>query len=239
VRYLILSDIHGNLEALTAVVADAKGRYDSILNCGDLVGYGPDPNAVVDWCRENTPVLIRGNHDKACVGLQDLEWFNPMARQSAVWTNEMLTDVNREFLRELPQGPLPVDDFQLVHGSPQDEDEYLVTQAEALEASRFSTRALSFFGHTHVQGGFILYSKGARYVTTQRLALDRDGSYLINPGSVGQPRDEDPRAAYLIYSTDDRLVEYYRVEYDVFRTQRKIIEAGLPELLAHRLQFGK
>ncbi len=238
-RYLILSDIHANLEALTSVLADAKGRYDSILNCGDLVGYGPDPNAVVDWCRDNTPTLIRGNHDKACVGLQDLEWFNPVARKSAVWTSEVLTAQNREFLRELPKGPLVVDDFQLVHGSPQDEDEYVVSREEAGNAAQFIDRAVSFFGHTHVQGGFILHRNGVRYVTTQRLALDRDVAYLLNPGSVGQPRDEDPRAGYLIYTPEERFVEFFRVEYDVMRTQQKILQAGLPELLAYRLQFGK
>ncbi len=238
-RYLILSDIHGNLEALIAVLADAEGRYDAILNCGDLVGYGPDPNAVVDWCRANTPLLVRGNHDKACIGLQDLEWFNPVARQSAVWTSGILTDENREFLRAMPKGPREVDDFQILHGSPADEDEYLVTREEVESAARFLDRGLSFFGHTHVQGGFLVHRGGVRYLTTQTVILSDDVTYLINPGSVGQPRDEDPRAAYLIYTPEELVIEFFRVEYDVMTTQRKIIQAGLPELLAYRLRFGK
>jgi predicted phosphodiesterase len=238
VRYLVLSDIHANLEALQAVLADAAGRYDQILNCGDLVGYGPDPNAVVDWCRVNTPTVVRGNHDKACVELDNLEWFNPAARESALWTNQQLTDENREFLRLLPQGPRPVGVFQILHGSPADEDEYLVNLADAEYAAGFLDRQLSFFGHTHLQGGFYFNRFGAKRIESQYIQVEDTAAYLVNPGSVGQPRDHDPRAAYAIYTSDDRWIEYCRVPYDIVATQQKIREAGLPESLAVRLSVG-
>ena len=238
-RYLILSDIHSNWEALTAVLAGAEGNYDQILSCGDLVGYGPDPNAVVDWARANLKASIRGNHDKACVGMEDLEWFNPVARRSAEWTTEVLSVENREYLRNLAAGPLAFDDFQILHGSPADEDEYLVTEEEARYISTLVTTSISFFGHTHLQGGFMLHRNGVRLLPPHTFQPENDTRYLVNPGSVGQPRDHDPHAGYAIYKPQVRLVEFGRVAYDVEETQRKIIEAGLPDLLASRLSIGK
>lgn len=238
-RYLIVSDIHANWEALSAVLADARGKYDQILNCGDLVGYGPDPNAVVDWARASTAAGIRGNHDKSCVGLEDLEWFNPVARMSAVWTSQTLTEVNREYLRQLPAGPLDVADFQILHGSPADEDEYLVTQQEVRGVASLVQTQISFFGHTHLQGGFLLHRLGVKLLTPYAFQLEPDLRYLVNPGSVGQPRDHDPEAAYAIYTPEQRLVEFGRVAYDIETTQRKIVSAGLPDMLAYRLTVGK
>ena len=238
-RYLILSDIHANWEALSAVLADSDGKYDKILNCGDLVGYGPDPNAVVDWARANTAAGIRGNHDKSCVGLEDLEWFNPVAKMSAIWTSKTLTEVNREYLRRLPAGPLSVSDFQILHGSPADEDEYLVTQQEAGYVASLVHTPISFFGHTHLQGGFLLHRNGVKLLAPYAFQLEPDSRYLVNPGSVGQPRDHDPEAAYAIYTPAQRLVEFGRVPYDIETTQRKIMNAGLPDMLAHRLMVGK
>ncbi len=238
-RYLILSDIHGNWEALRAVLDDAEGKYDQVLNCGDLVGYGPDPNAVVDWARANIVAGIRGNHDKACVGLEDLEWFNPVAKLSAIWTSSMLTDENREFLRSLPAGPLPVSNFQILHGSPADEDEYLVTQQEAGYVASLIDSQLSFFGHTHLQGGFLLHRNGVKLLAPYTFQMEPDSRYLVNPGSVGQPRDHDPEAAYAIYSMTEAVVEFGRVPYDIETTQKKIRKAGLPDMLATRLSVGK
>jgi predicted phosphodiesterase len=238
VRYLILSDIHANWEALQAVLARAAGDYDLILNCGDLVGYGPDPNAVVDWCRENNSLIVRGNHDKACVRLEELEWFNPVARASAVWTHNLLTPENKLFLSLLPMGPSPYSDFHVLHGSPADEDEYLVDLAEVREIVPYISRTLSFFGHTHLQGGFYVHRNGIRRIETDEIRIEDDAAYLINSGSVGQPRDGDWRAAYAIYSEHERQVDFYRAAYDVEETQRKIREAGLPEMLAYRLEMG-
>ena len=245
-RYLILSDIHGNWEALTAVLDGASGDYDGIVCCGDLVGYGPDPNAVVDWVRSNVPIVIRGNHDKVVVGLESLEWFNPVARTSAIWTQGELSAENREYVKTLAKGPRVVENFQIVHGSPLDEDEYLIGAAEVAQTFAYLERDLTFFGHTHVQGGFtfargrIGVLRGAAWDgEPASLDLDPDAGYLINPGAIGQPRDGDPRAAYALYDPSSRSVVYRRAEYDISSVQAKIRRAGLPDILAERLAVGQ
>ncbi len=243
-RYLILSDIHGNWEALAAVAAHARGAYDAVACCGDLVGYCVDPNAAIDWVRANVGVVVRGNHDKACAALEDLEWFNPIARAAAEWTRRTLTPANLEYLRNLPKGPAVVESFQILHGSPLDEDDYLISAFEAMQIRDYLEKQVSFFGHTHLQGGFVCGWNGVRRIEGPWLGevtavdLDPDTWYLLNPGSVGQPRDGDPRAAYAIYNPGAHVVEYRRVEYDVAAAQRKIREAGLPEILALRLETG-
>jgi len=239
VPYLILSDIHANLEALSAVLADAAGRYDRILCLGDLAGYGADPNPVCEWSREKATAIVRGNHDRACSGMESLEDYRPAAAASAVWTAGQLTPGNIEYLSRLPRGPLRYDDFDLTHGSPEDEDEYLVTLADASPLRDALTAQLTFFGHTHIQGGFLLARRATRRIAPEGvLELEADHFYLVNPGAVGQPRDGDWRAAYAIYSPAQRLVEYRRVEYDVDRAASKIRAAGLPSALAARLYTG-
>ena len=236
-RFLILSDIHANWDALDAVLTDAEGQYDLVLNCGDLVGYGPEPNRVVNWCRATNAAVIRGNHDRAAVGLTDLEWFNPVARAAALWTSDMLTEENRSYLATLPGGPATVQDFDLIHGSPIDEDEYLVT-TEDVQGLQLD-RTLSFFGHTHLQGGFWIHRNGARPLQTGgSVWIEDTAAYLVNPGSVGQPRDHDPRAAYVLYDSEARRVDYHRVDYDIVSTVKKILDAGLPEVLGLRLTRG-
>ena len=154
-RYLILSDLHANWEALEAVTRETAGHYDKAICCGDLVGYAADPNRVVEWVRANCAVVVRGNHDRACTGLDDLEWFNPVARQAALWTQEHLTRENVDYTATLSKGPVLLDDFEVVHGSPYDEDEYVLAAGEAGQAFTYLESRLAFFGHTHVQGGFI------------------------------------------------------------------------------------
>jgi len=227
------------------VLRHARGAYDTVLCCGDLVGYGADPNRVVDWARHKQVVVVRGNHDKACVGLDDLEWFNPVARNAALWTERALTPDNLAYLRNLPRGPVSVESFQILHGSPLDEDEYLVSTLAASQVTAYLETPLSFFGHTHVQGGFIFRRNGvgrieqtAAGLESRVLELEEDVLYLINPGSVGQPRDGDPRAAYLLYEPLERRLEFRRVAYPVEKAQAKILKAGLPELLAARLATG-
>ncbi|MBY0373081.1 MAG: metallophosphatase family protein [Bryobacteraceae bacterium] len=244
-RYLILSDIHANWEALDAVLDDATGRYDSVLCLGDLVGYGADPNRVTEWVRANAKVTIRGNHDRVCTSAESLEAFNPIAAQAASWTQNSLTAQNRDWLRGLPRGPLAVGEFDLVHGAPLDEDRYLVGLDDVLAEMDYLARRLTFFGHTHVQGGFEIKRRQVRRIpkisgTSEEgvLEFDSDALYLINPGSVGQPRDRDHRAAYALYDPEERWVTYRRVEYDVMEAQRKIREAKLPDLLADRLARG-
>ena len=242
--YLILSDIHGNYEALEAVLQDARGRYDSILCLGDLVGYGADPNQVTEWAKSNVASVIRGNHDRACTGKDLLEYFNPAARASALWTRGALTPDNWSYLEHLARGPLRVthngdSGFDLVHGSPLDEDEYLVGLEDVQFLGEYLETKLTFFGHTHLQGGFLLSPQNVGRVPMQRvLQLEPDYYYLINPGSVGQPRDGDPRAAYALYSPEDRTVEFGRVPYDIGKAAAKILRAELPESLALRLFEG-
>jgi len=246
VRYLILSDIHANWEALQAVLTSLAGEYDQILCCGDLIGYGADPNVVTDWARSSLRLVVRGNHDKASVGLEDLEWFNPVARAAAVWTQHELTPANVEYIRNLPKGPGIMDGFVMVHGSPLDEDEYMIGAADAAQNFFYLTSRVTFFGHTHLQGGFIwnrsrveTISKAGPNTDRQLLDIDPDCVYLINPGSVGQPRDGDPRAACVIYDPADQYLFYYRIRYDVETAQSKIRKAGLPPLLAERLAAGR
>ena len=245
-RYLILSDLHGNWEATEAVVQEAEGRYDQALCCGDLVGYGADPNRVVDWTRANCAVVVRGNHDKACAGREDLEWFNPVARSAALWTRQALTPENAAYVQELPKGPAALDRFELLHGAPYDEDEYVMGTDEAGNAFGYLQSRLAFFGHTHVQGGYIWNRARVETIRGASPRMDRwvmeidpECAYLVNPGSVGQPRDGDPRAAFVLYDSDAGMVTYWRIPYDVAAAQRKIREAGLPPILADRLSLGR
>ena len=236
--YLILSDIHSNLEALNAVLEHAQGAYDQVLCLGDLVGYGADRDAVVEWSRKNVLQIVRGNHDRACCGLDDLENYNPAARLSAIWTRRAISPQTRLYLEQLPQGPTRVGDFDLVHGSPFDEDEYLVNVSDVMPWRSHLQAPLTFFGHTHVQGGFIVTPHGVRHISDFTFEADPDQKYLINPGSVGQPRDRDPRAAYAIYTPETGNIEYRRAEYDIQAAATKIMIAGLPEVLATRLFEG-
>lgn len=244
-RYLILSDIHANWEALEAVLRHASGSYDEIVCLGDLVGYGADPNRVVQWARAHLSAAVRGNHDKAAVGLADLEWFNPAAREAAEWTASVLTAENYWYLRGLPRGPLEVGDFQIMHGHPADEDEYLLTLMAPGDVLPWLTSATAFFGHTHYQGGFQIARESvsglaARAESDERFSvrLHPRWKYLINPGSVGQPRDGDPRAAYAIYDVEAGVVELRRCAYPVEVAQARILRAGLPAVLAERLAVG-
>lgn len=249
-RYLILSDIHANYEALQAVLKHAKGRYDRLLCLGDLVGYGSDPNEVLEWARDvisnDGARMIRGNHDKACCGLDSIEDFNPAAQASSIWTADVLGESNLEFLRELAMGPVDAGGFDLVHGAPSDEDEYIITLNDAAGMREHTRVALTFFGHTHVQGGFFFRRAAVKSIDKVpskweelTISIDEHSTFLINPGSVGQPRDGDWRAAYAVYEATDRLVTYYRVEYDAQEARRRMREVGLPAVLGDRLLVGR
>ncbi|MGH9325238.1 MAG: metallophosphoesterase family protein [Terriglobia bacterium] len=244
-RYLILSDIHSNLEALERSLELARGKYETVVCLGDIVGYGPDPRAAIDVVKQTAHALIRGNHDKACCGITDAEDFNPVARAAVLWTRKAITSEHCFFLRQLAAGPLSVADFEVVHGSEQDEDEYILGSAEAIPALKSQTAPLVFFGHTHCQGGFSLSDSGAfqpfqGYAGQDgAVSLEPGRRYLINPGSVGQPRDHDWRAAFAIYDDQARHVEFYRTAYDLPTTQKKMQQAALPEPLIHRLEIGR
>jgi diadenosine tetraphosphatase ApaH/serine/threonine PP2A family protein phosphatase len=251
VRILIISDIHANLEALEACL-DAAPAHDRVFNLGDIVGYGANPNEVTERARSLGEVFVRGNHDKACSGVSSLDDFNPIAGLAALWTRERLKPEHLEFLRAMPQGPItPLDGLQCVHGSPRDEDEYVLFPRDAYSILAHAAVPLIFFGHTHVQGGYWIDDEReaeaviqpqyptANSAQTFRLQLSSAVKYLINPGSIGQPRDGDPRAAFALYDTSDSSVTFHRVPYDIAQAQEKIFAAGLPERLAIRLEEGR
>lgn len=236
-RLLIISDIHGNLEALQAVLREAQGRYDRCFCLGDVVGYGADPQACAALVRDVAAVVIRGNHDRACVAPESALDFNPIARLAVEWTHNQLDAPTRAWLESLPAGPVLSDGIQLAHGSPLDEDEYITSTAQAAVLLAGAGEPLTCIGHTHLQGGWRM--RGERTEAVARngaLPLDPGQRYLLNPGSVGQPRDGDWRAAYMI--CDGGNAEFCRADYDLAGAQGKILRAGLPPTLAERLAAG-
>lgn len=256
-RLLILSDVHANLEALEACLAVAP-PYDSVANLGDVVGYNASPNEVCKRIREMNCPVVRGNHDRACSGLSNLSEFNLVAAMSARWTQLTLEPENQEWLRKLPEGPLRHDELpgvEFVHGSPRHEDEYVLNvPTAALDFHLPGHSDVIFFGHTHLQGGFAFDIKEGKtrafvpqypnpdQVVTAELTLEPGERYLINPGSVGQPRDNDWRAAFALFETKEGepgAVTFYRVPYDVKKTQDRILSSHLPERLATRLSLGR
>jgi predicted phosphodiesterase len=245
-KYLIVSDIHSNREALSAVLSFVKRKpWDKAVFLGDLVGYGANPNQTVDLLRSMKPlVAIRGNHDKVCSGLEDGELFNRMALEAAMWTRRKLTRGNLQWLRSLPQGPLVVDgEFAISHGTPIDEDAYIFGELEALNVFRQTDFDLCFFGHSHFPVIFALSPDAITTILTVapsfRFKLKPGVRYLINPGSVGQPRDGNPLCSFAIYDSETRTVGIHRLSYPLRRTQEKILKAGLPRPLADRLALGR
>jgi diadenosine tetraphosphatase ApaH/serine/threonine PP2A family protein phosphatase len=274
-RALILSDVHANLEALTAVL-EAADHWDAVWNLGDMVGYGASPNEVLELLRPLATLTVRGNHDRVCCGLTSSLHFNPTARAAALWTEETLTEENLEWLRGLPQGPLRVEvprahgvraiaaaaegqdggagcdegaEITLAHGSPLNEDQYIMSMRDAWAPLQQMPTAITFVGHTHVQGGFSQkehdwYELRPRYRTRNEadvwaIQIPVGTRHLINPGSVGQPRDGDWRAAFAIYNSEASEIVYHRVPYDLGGAQGRILMAGLPERLAARLREGR
>ncbi|HYK41092.1 MAG TPA: metallophosphoesterase family protein [Thermoanaerobaculia bacterium] len=245
-RYLILSDIHSNDEALAAVLARVRRKhFDRVVILGDFVGYGSNPNQVLDRIRRirREKVSIRGNHDKVVCGLDAGEQFNPIALAAARWTTEKLTPRNRRFLESLPVGPLEVEEaFAICHGSPRDEDAYIFSDRDAWMNFREFGFAVCFFGHSHIPSIFTLEPHGIQVDVVKgdrvRMRLDAERRYLINPGSIGQPRDRNPAAAYAIFDSGERTVFFDRVPYDVEKTREKIHRAGLPGMLGDRLLVG-
>lgn len=244
-RYLIFTDTHGNLEALLAMFKFIqKKRIDYYIFLGDLVGYGASPNEVIQKTMALKPLsIIRGNHDKAVSGLDSVQTFNPIAASAIYWTKRNITAKNLEFLTRLKQSPEIINDtITICHGAPFDEDYYIFGEFDAAEAFSYIQTPVCFFGHTHfpfvytfregtVEGTFL---EG----NANEVRLEKGVRYLINPGSVGQPRDRNHRAAFALYDSEARVVKFHRVEYDIEETKRKIIAAGLPPALAERLSLG-
>jgi predicted phosphodiesterase len=250
-RVLILSDIHANLQALDAVLAQSP-PHDLVWNLGDIVGYGANPNEVIERSRSLGALFVRGNHDRACCGLTDVDGFNPVASRAARWTQCVLSAEHLSWLRRLATGPVRPEstgEISCVHGSLCDEDEYVLSPRDAQQSLEAAPTRINFFGHTHLQGGFATdgqqwYRLTPDYLTRGEpeewvLRLSSGARYMLNPGSVGQPRDGDWRAAFAVYDTEQHTLTFCRVPYDLRSAQESILRAGLPDRLAFRLRDGR
>jgi predicted phosphodiesterase len=244
-RLLVLSDVHANATALGAALVACAGHWEKTVCLGDIVGYGPDPNEAVSRVRSLASAVVRGNHDKAVGGAADLKDFNPAARAAIEWTRTQLLSENLGYLRNLLGGPLETEGVALVHGAVEDEDEYVFTPDRALDGILASPRTVTFFGHTHIQGGFSFDGESIKSIDPDPemnrtvIRLQAGTRYLLNPGSIGQPRDGDPRAAFAIFDPRDREVEFWRTPYDISSVQERMERAGAPQALILRLAFGR
>jgi len=244
-KYLIISDIHSNYEAFKSCwSAVRRKRIDKVIILGDLVGYGASPNQVIDEIKKiKNKIIIRGNHDKVAAGLESGNNFNKPAALSAQWTYNKLTLANKNYLRKLPSGPISVEEkFAIVHGSPLHEDDYIFSEYDALEVFYNTDMQIYFFGHTHYP---IIYSLYRNVIQTikigidkQKLILNKEARYLINPGSIGQPRDKCPYASLAIWDSNKWQLTIFRIPYNITLAQQKIMKAGLPSSLAARLSLG-
>jgi predicted phosphodiesterase len=239
-RFAIFSDLHANLEATEAVLADAHEKECSQFVClGDLVGYNANPHECVEVVRKMECPVVKGNHDEqACLGKSSRD-FNELAEQAINWTRAHLTDEDKQWLAALRM-TRQVRDFTIVHATLDTPNEwgYVFNNLDAVASFTYQHTPVCFFGHTHVAGAFVR-DDGVRRVKTEQLMIEPGKKYFINTGSVGQPRDGDPRAAYCIYDAEKSVVEQRRIRYDLPKAQRKILDAGLPRLLADRLELGR
>lgn len=240
-RYAILADVHGNLAAFDAVLGRI-GEVDGVWCLGDNVGYGPEPNECVTGVMAFSGPVVAGNHDLGAIGKTSLDLFNPYAREACRWTSEVLDEDCAAYLRSLPKMAHPLEDVLLVHGSPRDPLwEYVLTLSQAEEILQSRDERCIFVGHSHIPFVFRWLGKAPEIIplVEGRLALDRGSKYLINPGSIGQPRDGDPRASFMIFEPDELEIEYRRVAYPIERTQAKMADVGLDHFLIERLSLGE
>jgi predicted phosphodiesterase len=251
-RYLLLSDIHGNRFGLDKVLEAAANRYDKVLCLGDVVGYGAHPNECCEILRQHNAISLSGNHDAAALGLIDISWFNPVAEAAILWTRRQLTPENSEWLRTLPaQMDFEEDDFQTVHGSLREPWEEYITGPEVASYSFLQMqRSTCFFGHTHQAMVYRVPAAKADWTRLNQMQgaplpeggtfdLESGWKYLVNPGSCGQPRDGNPQARYAIFDTESREVEVSALDYDWDAARSAIIAAGLPKMLGDRLLQGR
>lgn len=243
-RYAIISDIHSNIEALEAVLAKISGlRVDEILCLGDIVGYNASPNECVDIVRRAGIRCIMGNHDSRASGLEEPDNFMPLAKEAVYWTRKHLTEENKSFLKNLPR-EIIAEGLIAFHGSIHDTDRYVIDEKDALDNFQLIENLpgdirLGFYGHTHVKSAMSYQRGKVSLESEEELRLSHWKRYLINPGSVGQPRGRDPGASYIVYDNFNEKVTFYRADYDIATCQEKIIKAGLPIELATRLSVGR
>ncbi len=246
-RYAIISDIHSNLEALEVVLREIdRIGADRIVSLGDVVGYNANPNECVRLLRDRDIPSLMGNHDAAACGLEEPTDFNPIARDALLWTRQTLEPEHRDRLKGLPEQMILTDGLRLAHGSLLYRDHYLSSHDDIMENIRLMRAAdpeirVLFFGHTHIQVAIACHEEDLTVISSTapaRFSLRPDNLYLINPGSVGQPRDRDPRCAFLLYDEETATVEFIRLPYDIRTCSEKILSSGLPGRLADRLHTG-
>ncbi len=242
-RYAILSDIHANLEALQAVLDAIKTlNVDKIIYLGDLVGYNPNPVECIELIMMENAEGVLGNHDEIACELDEPWNFNRLALKAALWTRSRLGEREKSYLRKLPRKKYIDGSFLLMHGSVFSIDEYILTKELAMENIMWMKKEgirLAFFGHTHIRIAFAYDDEGFQINLSDEIELSPSGIYLINPGSVGQPRDFDPRASFLVYDPDEQIIRFHRVEYDIDGCYEKIIREGLDRRLGLRLYEGR
>lgn len=239
-RYAIIADIHANLEAFKVVLEDIKAQQCTHVVClGDVVGYGANPKECLDLVREMKIPCIKGNHDEMCSVDKNLEGFNPYAAEAIMWTRDQLTEDDRQWLRDLKYQRL-IANFTIVHATLDLPHQwgYVFDKLMAAASFTYQNTQVCFFGHTHVPLAFIRDSV-VRGGTYSKFKVEPGKKYFVNVGSIGQPRDNDPRAAYVVYDMDENTIELRRLEYDIPAAQKKILAAGLPARLAERLAYGK
>ncbi|HCJ65761.1 MAG TPA: hypothetical protein DHV62_00145 [Elusimicrobia bacterium] len=242
-KYAIFADVHSNLEALNIILEYySKEKVDKYFCCGDLVGYGPNPNECIEKVRQLKAIVVAGNHDLASVGLKDISWFNENAQASILWTQKKLTPENISYLRSLPQ-IYQDKDLTLVHGSPRDPiDEYLLNLNQARENLNFFPAQVCFIGHSHTPFFYQKKAEGAEsygnFLQKNPVVLNLETKTIINVGSVGQPRDGDPRSACATYELEKKEIYLARFEYNILPVQQKMLEANLPHFLIDRLSYG-
>jgi len=243
-RYAVISDIHSNLEALTAFVEAAENLdIDKTICLGDIVGYNANPNECIELIKKMGAQCLLGNHDSRVAGFEEPSDFNFHAAEAVYWTRGAISEENLEYLKKLPRNILVNNSFLAVHGWINDTDRYIMGQRDAdrnfgLMNERKATLSLCFFGHTHVPAAYSMMGEELSTVSANPFKLEKGVKYLVNPGSVGQPRDRDPRASFLVYDSRKKQVTFHRVDYDIHATAEKILAAGLPERLAERLKLG-
>ncbi len=242
--YAVISDIHSNLEALTASLNEIdRIKADKIVCLGDIVGYNPNPNECVELMRERNIQCVMGNHDSRVAGLEDASDFNLLAARSIEWTQSVITPENRDFLTALPRSRFIDGRFLAVHGWVNDTDRYIFGARDAVKNFDLlrelkKPARLCFFGHTHVHAAYMEEDGEAHLVDGASVKLVKGKRYIVNPGAIGQPRDRDPRASFAVYDHGAGEVSFHRVDYDIQQTAAKILASGLPERLAERLKLG-
>lgn len=243
-RIAVISDIHGNLPALNGFIWCVEDYgIDKVVCLGDVVGYNPWPNECIDIVREGTIPTVMGNHDKVASGLEEPNHFNNSAIKAILWTREALTAENINWLSKLSDRILLNDEIILVHGSPSNPNEYINSKDSAKFNMEFMTQkfgvSICFFGHTHITATYSLNSSGLKILEDPVIKIESGNDYLINPGSIGQPRDGDPRASFLIFDEDERQIEFHRYSYDIDEVNRELHNAGQDDFLGKRLYLGR